>query len=184
MLLKLFLTFFRLGAVTFGGGYAMMALLEQELVENNDWMSGDELLEITAIAQITPGTIAINAATFVGRRMAGIPGAIVASVAVVLPPLLIVGFLAGYLPLWLQSSAVQGAFLAMRYAVAALIMHAAIKMLVKNVTTTLGRGLFVGVFLTLLLTPAHPLLMIIAGGSAGIALNYFKALPGQAQENR
>ena len=73
MLLKLFLTFFRLGAVTFGGGYAMMALLEQELVENNDWMTGDELLEITAIAQITPGTIAINAATFVGRRMAGIP---------------------------------------------------------------------------------------------------------------
>ena len=72
----------------------------------------------------------------------------------------------------------------MRYAVAALIMHAAIKMLLKNVTTTLGRGLFVVVFLALLLTPAHPLLMIVMGGSAGLALNYFKALPGQAQESR
>lgn len=177
MLFKLFITFFRLGAVTFGGGYAMMALLEQELVDNNHWMTGDELLEITAIAQITPGTIAINAATFVGRRMAGIPGAIVASVAIVLPPLLIVGFLAGYLPTWLEDPWLQGAFMAMRYAVAALIMHAAIKVLLQNVTTYSGRFLFVVILLILLFTPAHPLLMIVAGGSTGLILNTFKVLP-------
>ncbi|WP_051789237.1 chromate transporter [Endozoicomonas montiporae] len=179
MLLKLFLTFFRLGAVTFGGGYAMMALLEQELVEKNDWMSGDELLEITAIAQITPGTIAINAATFVGRRMAGIPGAVTASTAVVLPPLIIVGFLASYLPVWLAQPWLQGAFLGMRYAVAALIFHAAVKMLCSNVTTTLGRALFAAAFAALLFTPVHPLLMILAGGAAGIGLYVGNALPGQ-----
>ncbi|WP_354008851.1 chromate transporter [Endozoicomonas lisbonensis] len=179
MLLKLFLTFFRLGAVTFGGGYAMMALLEQELVENNEWMTGEELLEITAIAQITPGTIAINAATFVGRRMAGIPGAVTASAAVVLPPLLIVGFLASYLPVWLNLPWLQGAFLGMRYAVAALIFHAAVKMLCSNVTTALGRALFSAAFLALLLTPVHPLMIILVGGAVGMSLYAGNALPDQ-----
>lgn len=157
----------------------MMALLEQELVDNNEWMTGDELLEITAIAQITPGTIAINAATFVGRRMAGIPGAVTASTAVVLPPLLIVGFLASYLPTWLALDWMQGAFMGMRFAVAALIFHAAFRMLCSNVTSTLGRGLFVAAFLMLLLTPIHPLMMILAGGGAGIGLYIAKALPFQ-----
>ena len=157
----------------------MMALLEQELVDNHEWMTGDELLEITAIAQITPGTIAINAATFVGRRMAGIPGAVTASVAVVLPPLLIVGFLASHLPSWLSQPWLQGAFLGMRYAVAALIFHAAVKMLCSNVTTTLGRALFATALLALLFTPIHPLIMIFAGGTAGIGLYVGNALPGQ-----
>ncbi|MGI9276904.1 MAG: chromate transporter [Endozoicomonas sp.] len=181
MLLKLFLTFFRLGAVTFGGGYAMMALLEQELVDNHEWLSADELLEITAIAQITPGTIAINAATFVGRRVAGIPGAIIASIAIVLPPLLIVGLLSGYMAQWMQDSAFQGAFLAIRYAVAALILHAAYKMLLQGVTSWLGRALFLVALLTLMFTPVHPLLLIMLGGGIGLALYVARALPGQRE---
>ena len=179
MLIKLFLTFFRLGAVTFGGGYAMMALLEQELVDNNQWMSGDELLEITAIAQVTPGTIAINAATIVGRRMAGIPGAITASAAVVLPPLLMVGFLASYMPAWLAEPWMQGAFTGMRYAVASLVFHAAIKMLRSNVTSRLGRAFFAAALLILLLTTIHPLMMILAGGASGLVLHLCNSLPGQ-----
>ncbi len=177
MLAKLFLTFFRLGAITFGGGYAMMALLEQELVENTGWLNSDELLEITAIAQITPGTIAINAATFVGRRLAGVPGAITASVAVVLPPLFIVGILAGYLPQWLHNPYIASAFLAIRYTVAVLILHAAYRMLSKGVTSWLGRGLFALGLLTLLLTPVHPLMIIGLGGAAGLLLNLFHQLP-------
>ena len=157
----------------------MMALLEQELVENNHWLSSDELLEITAIAQITPGTIAINAATFVGRRMAGLSGAIIASVAVVLPPLLIVGCLSGYLADWIQDVRFQGAFLAIRYAVSALILHAAFKMLCQSVTSWLGRGLFAIALFSLLLLPIHPLLLIVAGGTTGLTLSAFRALPGQ-----
>ena len=179
MLLTLFQTFFRLGAVTFGGGYAMIALLETELVDNNEWMTSDELLEITAIAQITPGTIAINAATFVGRRLAGIPGAITASVAIVLPPLLIVGFLATYFRQWMAEPWLQGAMLGMRYAVAALIFHAAVKMLRSNVTTNLGRLLFFIVLLLLIFAPVHPLAMILTGGLAGLGLHFAKWLPKQ-----
>ncbi|WP_051326855.1 chromate transporter [Aliagarivorans taiwanensis] len=181
MLFKLFSTFFYLGAITFGGGYAMMALLEHQLVEKHRWLSSEELLEITAIAQITPGTIAINAATFVGRRVAGIPGAIVSSIAIVLPPLLIVGTLASYLPQFFGQEWLHNAFMGMRYAVAALIAHAAVSMLMKGVTSKLGRALFLLALAILIFTPIHPLLMIVLGGSTGIALHALGIIGNKAE---
>ncbi|MCL6271568.1 chromate transporter [Sansalvadorimonas sp. 2012CJ34-2] len=178
MLVKLFLTFFRLGLLTIGGGYAMLAQLEQELITHHEWLTRDEFLEITAIAQITPGPIAINAATFVGMRMAGTAGSLVASFAVVLPPLIIVGFLAGHLAQWVDDPALHGAFIASRYAAAALILHASIRMLRQGVTSNLGRLLFLAGLATLMFTSLHPLFVIVAGAGTGLLLNMMHCLPG------
>ncbi len=155
----------------------MLAHLEHELIEDHGWLTRDEFLEITAIAQITPGPIAINAATFVGRRMAGIPGSLIASIAVVLPPLMIVGFLAGYLTDWIKVPEFQKALMASRYAVAALIIHASCRMLILSVTSLTGRILFIAALATLLLTPVHPLIIILLGAAVGLLLKLCHRLP-------
>ncbi|MBQ7193984.1 MAG: chromate transporter, partial [Synergistaceae bacterium] len=91
----LFITFCRIGVVTFGGGYAMLPILQREIVENKKWGTDEELADYYAIGQCTPGIIAVNVATFIGRKIAGIPGGIVATLGVVFPSLLIIAGLAG-----------------------------------------------------------------------------------------
>ena len=89
-MLELFLTFFRIGMFTFGGGYAMIPLIEREIIYNKKWIDKDELLEIISISQMTPGPIAINAATFIGKKRMGILGSIAATLGVISPSLLVI----------------------------------------------------------------------------------------------
>lgn len=127
-LLTLFLTFLKIGAFTFGGGYAMIPLIQREIVEKHKWISDEDILEIIAIAESTPGPIAINAATFVGYRVCGIGGAFLATLGVVLPSFLIILAISFVLEQFENLKAVQYAFCGIRAGVLALIAKALFSM--------------------------------------------------------
>ena len=121
---ELFLTFFKIGAFTFGGGYAMIPLIQREAAERKKWISDDDILEIVAIAESTPGPIAINAATFIGYRAASLPGAFAATFGVVLPSFLIILLVFRVLEMAQGIRAVQYAFAGIRAGVLALLIRA------------------------------------------------------------
>lgn len=123
-LLPLFLTFLKIGAFTFGGGYAMIPIIQREIVENRKWITDDDILEIIAIAESTPGPIAINSATFVGYRVAGFFGAMLATLGVVLPPFCIIFAISFVLRQFSEIKAVKYAFWGIRAGVLALICKA------------------------------------------------------------
>ncbi len=129
MLLTLFLTFFKIGLFTFGGGYAMIALFEREFVENKKWLTNDEFLDIIAIAESTPGPIAINSATFVGYKKGGVLGSIFATLGVVLPSLIIILVISLVFDAFLSLVWVQYAFRGIQAGVVFLILSAGLKML-------------------------------------------------------
>lgn len=120
----LFITFFKIGAFTFGGGYAMIPLIEAEVVEKHKWISGDDMLEIIAVAESTPGPVAINAATFVGYKVAGFWGAFCSTLGVVLPSFVVISILSYVLKKFEGLTAVKYAFFGIRAGVLALIFKA------------------------------------------------------------
>jgi len=121
---QLFLTFFRIGAFTFGGGYAMIPLIQKETVENKKWVTDDDILDIIAIAESTPGPIAINSSTFVGYRVAGFWGSFFATLGMVLPSFTIILFISYVLKEFQDIKAVQFAFNGIRAGVLALLIKA------------------------------------------------------------
>lgn len=129
--LRLFLSFFRIGAFTFGGGYAMIPLIQKETVEKRGWMTDDDILEIVAIAESTPGPIAINAATFIGWRVGGLLGALSATLGVVLPSFVIILAISYVLKEFAHIKPVKYAFMGIRAGVLALIIKALITMYKK-----------------------------------------------------
>lgn len=126
--LGLFLVFFKIGAFTFGGGYAMIPLIQKEVVDNKKWVTNDDILDIIAIAESTPGPIAINSATFVGFKTAGVLGAFCATFGVVLPSFLIISLISLILTKFQNITAVKYAFNGIRAGVLALIVKALISM--------------------------------------------------------
>jgi len=124
LLWQVFLTFFKIGAFTFGGGYAMVPLIQREASEKHGWVSDEDILDIVAIAESTPGPIAINSATFVGYRACGIPGSVCATLGVVLPSFLIILTISGILREFQENVYVQYAFRGIRAGVLALIVKA------------------------------------------------------------
>ncbi|MBO5098140.1 MAG: chromate transporter [Agathobacter sp.] len=130
-LLELFLTFSKIGAFTFGGGYAMISLIEDNCVEKKKWITHDEMMDITVIAESTPGPIAINCATFVGHKIAGLAGAFCATLGVVLPSFLIIFVISSFLDNFLEIEIIAKAFYGIKVAVGVLILDAGIKMFKK-----------------------------------------------------
>ena len=128
----IFLTFFKIGAFTFGGGYAMIPLIQREAVEKHHWVTDEDILDIVAIAESTPGPIAINAATFVGYHVAGFAGAVVATLGVVLPSFAIILLISEILHRFQNLQVVQYAFNGIRVGVLVLMLKALIKMLKTN----------------------------------------------------
>ena len=131
LLLDLFLTFARIGLFTFGGGYAMIALIEDACVEKKKWITHDEMMNVTVIAESTPGPIAINAATFVGCKQAGIPGAVIATLGMVLPSFVIILAIASLLDHFLEIVWIANAFRGIKIAVGFLILDAGVTMVKK-----------------------------------------------------
>ena len=129
---QLFLTFFKIGGFTFGGGHAMIPLIQRETVENKKWITDDDILEIIAIAESTPGPVAINSATFVGYRTAGFWGAVCATFGVVLPSFLIILAIAYLLNSFMEYKAVQYAFRGINAGVLALLFKALYNMYKKS----------------------------------------------------
>lgn len=131
VLLELFLIFSKIGLFTFGGGYAMISLIENNCVENKNWITHDEMMNITVIAESTPGPIAINCATYVGYKKAGILGATISTLGIVLPSFVIIYLISMYLDNFLELTIISNAFKGIKIAVGFLILDAAITMIKK-----------------------------------------------------
>lgn len=132
-LFDIFFTFFRIGAVTFGGGYSMLPILQREVVEKKDWATDEDLLDYYAIGQCLPGIIAVNTAIFIGYKTKKVPGSIAASLGVIAPSIIVITLIAMLLSNFSDILAVQYAFKGIRIAVAALITEAVIKLFKSNV---------------------------------------------------
>ena len=174
-LIELFFVFSKIGLFTFGGGYAMLPMLQKEIVEKHKWATEDELMDYFAIGQVTPGIIAINTSTFVGHKRKGIIGGIVATAGMVFPSLIIITLIAAFLRNFADYKPVQYAFNAVRACVCVLIFEAVIKMSKKSVTDKFCLMVFLVVIvlsLTNWLSPA--LLVVLAGISGIIAKNFIK----------
>ena len=143
---QVFFTFFRIGAFTFGGGYAMIPLIQNEAVEKHHWVTDDDILEIIAIAESTPGPIAINSATFVGYRAAGILGSVCATLGVVLPSFVVILALSFVLEAFQELPAVQYAFFGIRAGVLALLCKALWTMYKKSPKGWVGYVIMAGSF--------------------------------------
>lgn len=130
--LELFLIFLKIGAFTFGGGYAMIPIIEREVVEKRSWISGDDILEIIAIAESTPGPIAINSATFVGSRVAGFWGSVVATLGIVIPSFVVIAAISTVLREFSHIKVIQYAFFGIRAGVLALLIKALFTMAKKT----------------------------------------------------
>lgn len=138
--LELLLTFMKIGLFTFGGGYAMIAIIEDNCVEQKRWITHDEMMDVTVIAESTPGPIAINCATFVGYRQAGIAGALAATLGIVLPSFAVIYVISVFLDHFLEISLVAHAFWGIKLAVGILILDAAFKMIQKMQKKLLPRA--------------------------------------------
>lgn len=168
-LLPLFLTFLKIGAFTFGGGYAMIPLIQKEVTENHQWLSDEDILNIVAIAESTPGPIAINSATFVGYMTCGVLGSVLATLGVVLPAFLVISLISLLLRNINDIQAVQYAFMGIRAGVLALVVKALISMYKqcpKNAVAYIIAGL---AFAVTLLTDISILYVIITCAVIGLA---------------
>lgn len=177
LLLDLFLTFAKIGLFTFGGGYAMISIIAETCVDNKQWITQDEMMDITVIAESTPGPIAINAATYVGHKQAGIPGSIAATLGMVLPSFTIILLVSSLLDNFLEITWIANAFKGIKIGVSLLILQVAINMLKKMKPAPLPRiiaGCAFAIILTinfLSLKLSSITLMIVAGSiSLGIFL--------------
>ena len=131
VLIDLFLAFAKIGLFTFGGGYAMISLIENDCVEKKRWITHDEMMDVTVIAESTPGPIAINCATYVGYKKGRLPGAIIATLGIVLPSFIIIFLISKFFDRFLEITWVANAFRGIKIAVGILIVDASVKMLIK-----------------------------------------------------
>lgn len=173
--LDLFLTFAKVGVMTFGGGYAMLPILQREVVENKNWTTDEEIMDYFALGQCTPGIIAVNVATFIGQKFAGILGGIVATLGVAFPSVVIISLLAGVIEAFSHIAWVQHAFGGIRICVCILILNAVVKLLQKAVIDKLTFVLFVGVALGSYFTSLSPVIFVIIAAVIGLIV---KSLEG------
>ena len=170
MLLDLFTVFLIIGAFSFGGGNAMYPLLLQELVKNHAWLTQKELIDLFAMAQMTPGPVATNAATFVGYKVAGLSGASVATVGVSLPSVVIMLSLVSFMGNFGQSKALMSILSGLRPVVVALILGAAIIIGLESVTDLLGLIIIAASFVASDRFKLNPLLIILIAGGLGLLI--------------
>ena len=167
-LLQLFLAFARVGVMTFGGGYAMIPILEREIVDRQGWASSEELMDYYAVGQCTPGVIAVNTATFIGYKVAGPVGGVVATLGVVFPSLVIITVIAGVLTRFADIPAVKSAFAAIRVCVCVLIFNAVLKLWKGAVKDKAGLCLFLLVFVLSIFLDISPVFYVLFCAVAGI----------------
>lgn len=170
-LIQLFLIFARIGGFTFGGGYAMLPMLQKEVVDNKGWATYEELIDYYAIGQCTPGIIAVNVATFVGYKTKGLLGGIFATLGVITPSMIIVGIIAAFLHGFQDYEVVQWAFAGIRAAVVALIISAIWKIAKKSLVDIFAVIIFLAVAALSFFTDVSPTVFVIAAGVCGLVLN-------------
>lgn len=171
---KLFILYVKIGAMMIGGGYSMLPLLIRELVEKNHLITEDELTDYMAVAQCTPGVIAINTATFVGYKLHRVIGAIVASLGVIMVPMILIIVIAAVLQNFASYPIVQHVFAGIRIAVCALITSAVYKLFKKTVVNQTSFLLFLLAFLFVAVGGVSPVFIVIGAGIVGLAWGWMK----------
>ncbi len=179
--LTLFLTMFKIGLFTFGGGYAMIALLENEFVEKKKWLEKDEFIDVAAIAESTPGPIAINAATYIGYKNSGVLGAVASTLGICVPSFTVIFIISLFFDAFLSLSYVAYAFKGIQICVVYLIFSAGIKML-KNIKKTpfnviiLSLTIVFMILFSVLAVNFSTIFFILISGVAGVAMYLLKKL--------
>ncbi len=176
LLLEMFITFAKVGVMTFGGGYAMLPILQREVVERKGWATEEELMDYFAIGQCTPGIIAVNTATFIGQKNKGTLGGIAATLGVAFPSIVIISLLAGVIEAFAHLEWIQHAFGGIRICVCVLIINAVTKLYKKAIVDKATLVIFLLVTLGSYFTPLSPVVFVILAAVAGIVL---KALGGK-----
>ncbi|MCR3921160.1 MAG: chromate transporter [Firmicutes bacterium] len=176
-LLLLFLTFFKIGATTFGGGYAMLPIIKREVVERHEWLSDEEFVDALAVTQSLPGAIAVNSSIFIGHKVRGIVGALIAMFGSVLPSFFVILIIAIFFARFTEYPMVQAAFAGIRPAIAALIAAAVLKV-GRPVMKKRLNLLLVALFLLLSqVFSIHPMVIIVLGIAVGLLLFRLKEQP-------
>ena len=171
---ELFYTFAKVGVMTFGGGYAMLPILQREVVENKGWATEEELADWFAIGQCTPGVIAVNTATFAGRKVLGNIGSVVATLGVVFPSLIIISLLAGVITTFAEVAWVRNAFAGIRVCVCVLIFNAVLKLVKSAMKDAWCWGIFGLILVLSFVLDVSPILYVLAAGLAGVVLQAVK----------
>ena len=187
--LNMFLTMLKIGLFTFGGGYAMIALLEDEFVSKKKWVDHEEFLDITAIAESTPGPIAINAATYIGYKLFGILGSIVATVAICIPSFVIIYAISLFFDAFLSFTLVAYAFRGIQVCVVYLILSAGLKMLQKMKKTAFNVAVISSVTLltlafSILAVNVSSIVLILVCGIAGLTVYLIKNAKDTGEERK
>lgn len=168
-LFKLFGIFFKIGIMTFGGGYAMLPILERELVTKHGYVTMEEIMDYFAVGQCTPGIIAVNTATFIGFKRKGILGGIFATLGVVTPSVIIITALASVLKLIAGNEIAESAFRGISVAVCALVVVAILKLIKTGVKDALTVGIALGAFVAMFFLDASPIIVILVTAVIGVA---------------
>lgn len=175
-LLNLFLTFAKIGSITFGGGLTMLPLLTREIVEKKKWATEEELLDYYAVGQCTPGIIAVNTATFIGFYQAGILGGIFATIGMVMPSLIIITIVASVLQNFMDYPIVASALTGINAIVCALLSHTVITLGRKSLVNVLTVVLFIVGLVACFVFDITPILLVIFGGIVGVIESKIKGV--------
>ena len=165
---ELFLVFAKIGVLTFGGGYAMLPIIQREIVEKKGWVTEEEVMDYYAIGQCTPGVIAVNTATFTGRKIGGNLGGIIATAGVVFPSIVIITVIAALIHGFAGFQAVQDALAGIRVCVCVLIFTAVWKMWKKAVIDKVTLVLYLAILIASVFFDASPILMVVIAAAAGL----------------
>lgn len=167
-LIELFKVFFKMGSFTFGGGYAMLPIIQEEIVNKRQWATDEEVLDYYAIGQSTPGIIAVNTATFIGYNRKGLAGGIAATLGIVTPSIIIISIIAAFFKNFQDYQLVQHAFGGIRVVVAALIFNTVVKMYRSSVKDIMGIIIFFLSFLVIAFADITPIVIIVTSAIVGM----------------
>ncbi|MBE0451244.1 MAG: chromate transporter [Clostridia bacterium] len=170
MLWEIYVLFFKMSSVTFGGGYAMLPILQKEIVEKRNWISHEKIIDYYAVSQGLPGIIAVNVAIFIGRERKGALGGIAGAMGIVSPCLIIITFIAAFLNNFQELPIVRSAFSGIAVCVAALILNVVIGLWKKAVVNTIGLLIFCVVFLGMIFTKLTPIAFVLGAAVVGILM--------------
>jgi len=160
VILTLFVTFMKIGVCTFGGGYSMMPILQREVVNGKGWASDEEIMDYYVVGQCTPGVIAVNVATFIGQKVAGVFGGIFATLGLIFPSYVIICLISAFLQRFAELSFVQHAFSGIRIAVCALVINTVVGMIKKSVKDALTFAILVCTFVAVAFFEVSPVIIV------------------------
>lgn len=174
-IINLFLAFAKIGAVTFGGGYAMLPILQRDIVKKHGWATDEELMDYFAIGQCTPGIIAVNTATFIGYKQKGVLGGIFATLGVIFPSIVIISVIAAFITNYADLPVVRYAFNGIRVCVCILILNAVLKLSKSSLVDKWTSGIFAVVFILSMFFDISAAILVLAAGLAGYIIKRFVA---------